>query len=211
MGVKRKFKSLVEKLLLEGRTACEIVALVPGCYHQYVSCIRGRLGIPRFGYAKLRGTRIDGKRMGPITKEWLIQFRKIDAAGCWNWTRSINKVHGYAQVKDKGSQRVVSRVAFRLWFREIPEGLGVLHRCDNPRCFNPDHLFLGTQSDNALDMGRKRRGRFRTFSAEQVIAIRQSGDTPSEIAKRHGITASAICAIRGRRSYKWVEQPTTQG
>lgn len=75
--------------------------------------------------------------------------------GCWEWT-GARAAHGYGQVWDGQRQTGAHRMAWRLTFGKIPKGLVVCHRCDNPPCCNPSHLFLGTPSDNARDAFQKR-------------------------------------------------------
>jgi hypothetical protein len=87
-----------------------------------------------------------------------------DLRECWLWTASLF-VGGYGRF---GAQRA-HRVSWELHHGEVPEGLFVLHRCDNPRCVNPGHLFLGTQTDNMRDMWAKRRGR-RPRGADVAVA-----------------------------------------
>lgn len=74
---------------------------------------------------------------------------------CWIWCGPMYK-DGYGQVALLGEHRA-HRVAYSLAFGTIPEGKQVLHRCDNRGCVNPDHLFLGTHSDNMRDMTSKGR------------------------------------------------------
>jgi len=81
---------------------------------------------------------------------------KIRGAGdCWEWQAS--KRRAYGKIRIKCEYVPAHRVAWMLTHGEIPEGLCVLHRCDNPPCVNPDHLFLGTLKDNSQDMLRKLR------------------------------------------------------
>ena len=83
-------------------------------------------------------------------------FWIISNTGCWEWSRSRNK-DGYGHLYCGG--RVVSahRFSWMLFYGPIPKGLCVLHKCDNPTCVNPNHLFLGTQLDNLKDMRAKNR------------------------------------------------------
>lgn len=76
---------------------------------------------------------------------------------CWEWCGNLDR-HGYGYFKFKRKHRKAHRVSWEIHYGPIPEGLGVLHRCDNPSCCNPNHLFLGTHQDNMDDMIAKGRG-----------------------------------------------------
>jgi hypothetical protein len=92
-----------------------------------------------------------------VIKERLLKSIEVDnKTGCWNWTRHRNQ-DGYGGVWYQGKTRRASRVAFEAFVSPIPDGQLVLHKCDNPSCINPDHLFLGTHKDNAEDRNRKQR------------------------------------------------------
>jgi len=82
--------------------------------------------------------------------------------GCWDWNGSTDK-NGYAQLNGHNGKRFVPVKAHRLSYQihkgEIPEGLCVCHTCDNPKCTNPEHLWLGTPKENTQDMLRKNRQR----------------------------------------------------
>lgn len=75
---------------------------------------------------------------------------------CWEWIGTIT-THGYGHFKHKQKVYRAHRVAFVLFKGMIPEGMYVCHACDNPKCVNPDHLWLGTPRDNAMDMVSKGR------------------------------------------------------
>lgn len=96
----------------------------------------------------------------PITERL---WRHVDKTGeCWKWTAAkvggkMSMGHGVMRLQDRNV--LVHRVSWELHFGPIPDGLCVLHRCDNPPCVRPDHLFLGTKADNTADMMRKGRKR----------------------------------------------------
>ena len=105
--------------------------------------------------------RVHGRRRGPLEDRF---WRSVNKGGggaerCWNWTASVN-TYGYGQIRDeKGTYQSAHRISWRLHNGGIPDGLQVLHRCDNTRCVRPDHLFLGTQLDNIHDRDQKGRHR----------------------------------------------------
>jgi hypothetical protein len=72
-------------------------------------------------------------------------------AECWNWRDSVNR-WGYGKVIDGGVRLTSSRAAWTVTFGPIPDSKWVLHTCDNPRCCNPKHLYLGTVLENNRDM-----------------------------------------------------------
>lgn len=76
--------------------------------------------------------------------------------GCWTWKSGFHQF-GYGQFRRAGKNYTAHRFAYALEFGPIPDGLCVLHHCDNPPCVRPDHLFLGTMSDNAQDCRKKNR------------------------------------------------------
>lgn len=76
--------------------------------------------------------------------------------GCLIWKGSPNST-GYGQCRRKGTWQYAHRLSFQLHIGEIPKGMMVLHKCDNPMCVNPEHLILGTQKDNMQDCSRKGR------------------------------------------------------
>jgi hypothetical protein len=73
--------------------------------------------------------------------------------GCWNWTGSV-WASGYGGAPHIGVVSAAHRVSWYLHNGKQPDGLMVCHKCNNKKCVNPDHLYLGTGSDNALDRWR---------------------------------------------------------
>lgn len=79
------------------------------------------------------------------------------SSACWNWV-GRNKVGEYGRIKISGRSVLSHRYSYELHFGEIPKGKLVCHKCDNPLCVRPDHLFIGTYQDNVDDMVAKGRG-----------------------------------------------------
>lgn len=91
-------------------------------------------------------------------QERLALKTKRTSDGCIEWTGGLTG-SGYAQTFVKGKRISVHRLVYESHNGKIPDGLFVCHKCDNPKCCNIDHLFLGTQSDNIRDAWNKGRGR----------------------------------------------------
>ena len=80
-----------------------------------------------------------------------------EETGCWVWQGCLSD-NGYARASYKGKTQSLHRLVYTLLVGEIPKGLMACHKCDVRACCNPDHIFIGTQSENMKDMYRK--GRF---------------------------------------------------
>jgi hypothetical protein len=99
----------------------------------------------------------------PVAERFWDKVRKQDGDGCWEWTANTNN-QGYGFIGSGPPQRkplLAHRVSFEIAFGPIATGMCVLHRCDNPLCVRPDHLFLGTLRDNTQDSIAKGRCRLR--------------------------------------------------
>lgn len=123
------------------------------------------------------------------------------ANGCTLYTGQNNGTYG--QIEHRRRTYLAHRAAYMVHKGEIPAGMCVCHQCDTPLCINPEHLWLGTDRDNVLDMIEKKRARYaplRKLSDEQVEAIRNSAGTHKQIAAMHSISRSLVSMIRsGRR------------
>jgi hypothetical protein len=161
------------------------------------------------GCARFGGIRAP-KKVTPAEERF---WKKVDTSGsCWNWLGGKDQ-DGYGSITLNQSSKVrTHRFSWELANkRPIPEGLWVLHRCDNPSCVNPAHLFLGTSRDNINDMvskGRARSGErnnLAKLSREQVIAARARGalgESPATISSDLGVNKETIRYILKGKTWK---------
>lgn len=148
-------------------------------------------------------------------------------ADCWEWTAyrgNGGPGKNYGKLGIEGRIHFAHRIAWELTYGPIPDGSRVLHRCDNPPCCNPAHLFLGTLSDNMQDMWDKQRHGPRRppqlkipsrgeshhlskLTAASVLTIRQraaEGIYLQTLADEYGVTKQAIWHVVQRRTWKHV-------
>lgn len=136
-------------------------------------------------------------------------------AACWLWTGYINRA-GYGTIGAGGRNATplkAHRVSWEIHNGPIPGDLCVLHRCDNPRCVRPAHLFLGTRADNAADRGAKGRtghgvslgtangGAVLTNRiVREIRRLATAGATNRDIAARFGVAPSLVSMVKtGKR------------
>lgn len=143
---------------------------------------------------------------------------KVNRSGsCWMWTAAKDR-NGYGLFKFGDTHRVTRgahRVAYFVANDELPKGMLVCHRCDNPGCVNPAHLFLGSYLDNSRDCfskGRARRARgdghvCAKLTESEVQEIRDrfaAGEAGVALAEEYGVSKKAISHAAHRRTWKHV-------
>ena len=130
----------------------------------------------------------------------LLAYSKTDdRTGCMEWQRCLHR-DGYGKVCYQGKAQWAHRVAWQVWRGEIPNGMHVLHRCDNRKCINPDHLFIGTNEDNISDCAAKGRGaicipKIPASAAREICDRRFTGVA---LARKYGVSTAAISLYRKR-------------
>ena len=136
---------------------------------------------------------------------------------CWEWLGG-KRPNGYGHIQEGGrnsSDISTHRVSYRLRYGQIPKGLVVMHKCDNPSCVNPEHLMLGTYQANTADMIKK--GRKVTVAPlgtengkaildeAKVRFIRNSTDSHAAVARQLGVSSGAIRGVRIGRTWGHVK------
>jgi hypothetical protein len=141
----------------------------------------------------------------------------IKSDGCWKWSGKKNNGYG---VLSKGSRKdgyfLAHRFSWELYNKQkIPEGMFVMHKCDNPECCNPDHLMIGTPKENTQDMiakGRKRvvaplgteNGKS-VLNEEKVRFIRSSDLPHAKLAKLLEVSPSCVRGVRIGRTWAHIK------
>jgi hypothetical protein len=151
------------------------------------------------------------KVIDPVKKFWS-RVDKKSADECWLWIGAFDK-DGYGQMRD-GIRKIQDRghkFSYRLHFGVIPKNMCVCHKCDNPSCVNPNHLFLGTALDNQKDkMAKNRHAKGESqghskLTNEQISQIRsRANDDYKVLCSEFNIVPSTVYRIWHKESWKHI-------
>lgn len=165
---------------------------------------------------------LGGCKPKPAEERFDASYMPEPMSGCWLWLGRERGSNGYGSIKVAGKHLQAHRYSYERFVGQIPNGLFVLHRCDNPACVNPNHLFIGTHQDNQDDKvkkGRqargvslgmaqrknKKRGQDSPISKltwDQVNEIRDSSEAVRVLAERFNVSTTTINNIIARRTWK---------
>ena len=138
--------------------------------------------------------------------------------GCWEWQGCVQG-NGYSRVRYNGKTEYGHRLSYVAFKGDIPDGMDVCHTCDNRKCVNPDHLFLGTRKENMQDCAKKGRTTKGTsfnagescgaskLKAADIIFARQlakAGEIPRVIAERFGVHTDTIRCVLQRKTWRHI-------
>lgn len=155
-----------------------------------------------------------GRYPHPEKRFWE-QVEKRGPDDCWNWTGC--KRNGYGVLFANGRSQLSHRFSYELKYGLIPDGLLGCHKCDNPSCCNPDHIFLGTSAENTRDAKEKKRMPYgenhhnAKLTLADVRQIRSDYATCSisysSLAKKYKVSKQLIYLIVKRKAWKDVPNP----
>ena len=171
--------------------------------------------IVKLNILKNSSHRIRERRKIPIEQRLLNNIYKNPKNGCWEWIgNKMKSGHGRIGYRDK--VYLTHRLSYEIHIGYIPDNMNVCHRCDNPPCINPEHLFLGTQLDNIQDCVSKKRNyiippmggeknplaKLTNNEADEIRKRLKNGEKGIDLAKEFKVSASIISKIRLNQSYK---------
>jgi hypothetical protein len=190
---------------LKQRPERDPICIVHGCSKLKTSSAK---------YCKMHATRLARTGMLELRpkKDKLAEEIRKDASGCWIYEGYKNNT-GYGRLCVNRKSILAHRLMYERTFGPIPNRLEVCHKCDNPACVNPDHLFLGTHLDNMRDMVNKGReahvmgehsgnAKLKESQVIQIYNMRNCGLSSSKIAILFGVGKSTIKRIMQGQSWK---------
>jgi hypothetical protein len=173
------------------------------------------------GFSRRAMNSFDISTFGGVFESFVSRIAPSES-GCWEWTGGRSK-KGYGAIKQRAfngmpHQAKSHRLSYELFNGPIPEGMFVCHKCDNPGCVNPDHLFAGSAADNVHDCAAKGRrvdmlkvksgAKLTRGDVESILSKMLAGSCDSDLANEYGMTQASIFKIRRGDGWSDVPRPS---
>ncbi len=160
----------------------------------------------------------------PFIERFWEKVNKETQNGCWEWIAGTRQ--GYGAIKElSGFITDAHRVSFKMHFGEIPKGMVICHKCDNRKCVNPSHLFLGTHADNVADKvakGRQPKGmkpklpfkpgqanissKLTETQVKEILTRYKDGERQANLMRYFGVSRQTICNIVNGKRWKYLNE-----
>ena len=152
-----------------------------------------------------------GQVLVPLQDRFSAKYEAVPFSGCWIWKGASLKA-GYGVIKFKTKMVLAHRLSYEMSKGSIPAGMQVCHRCDVPSCVNPNHLFVGTNSDNCVDKVLKGRDNSlkmerhlrSKLTQENVLHILNSPLRNADLARLYKIDRSVISKVRNGLAWRGI-------
>jgi len=165
-----------------------------------------------------KGNRFGGVNKGQQRGRKEITW-EVNKNGCWICTSHAFNTYGYAQTKFNGKIKLIHRLMYENKHGPIPKEMCACHKCDNPNCINPDHIFIGSNKNNSEDMVQKGRQshigspglkgeshpQSKLTESDVIKIINEKLLTQKQLSVNYGVSQAVISKIRLRQSWKHIE------
>lgn len=133
-------------------------------------------------------------------------------SGCWEMQPF--KGHRYPKIQIENRCERANRISYEITFGKIPSGVHCLHKCDNTKCINPEHLFLGTHQENMHDKIKKGRAKYdgpkgtrcaqhklQDYEVKEILDLLNKNHTQISISRKYGICQQTISKIKTNQTW----------